>query len=193
MEKMERRNLFLLIVSSLLLLGTAAVLVVSFWQMNSLGKELKEKEAADKKAVQEIKAELDKLKEEIKAVEEAKKKSVLTSPETPSTPTPVSEKTRPNIVSRSVDPEVVGPSEPIVLQVELEGDADKVSMEIKGTDFQTTYWLEKVSDADDKETWTKTIPAPANPGVYRYYATAYLGSYQMSMPGVSAWSFMVEQ
>lgn len=166
------------------------MLVISFWQINSLGKELKEKEVSDKQAIQEIKVELDKLKDKLKSVEVAEEKGTTTTSEAPSTSS--SKKTKPNIVSRSVEPEMVGPGEPMVLQVELEGDADKVSMEIKGTGFQAIYWLKKVSDAGSKETWTKTIPAPSNPGLYRYYATAYLGSYQMSMPGISAWSFLVE-
>ncbi len=133
---------------------------------------------------------MDKLKDKLKSVEAAEEEKTPTTSKAPSTSS--SKKTKPNIVSRSVDPEIMGPAEPLVLQVELEGDADKVSMEIKGTGFQATYWLEKVSDAASQETWTKTIPAPTNPGVYRYYATAYLGSYQMSMPGVSGWSFLVE-
>jgi hypothetical protein len=107
-------------------------------------------------------------------------------------PSDTSKKELPNIIARSVEPEVVGPNEDLILRVELEGTAEKVEMEIKGTAFQKTYLLEKVSESGGKEIWEKTISAPSNSGLYRYYATAYLGSYQMSMPGVSGWSFLVE-
>ena len=41
-------------------------------------------------------------------------------------------------------------------------------------------------------TWTRSVKAPGNKGVYRYYATAYVGTKKTEMPGVSAWTFQVK-
>jgi hypothetical protein len=95
------------------------------------------------------------------------------------------------IISRSVDPGTVAPGCELTLHIELEGEADKVEMEIKGEGFEKTYSLKKNSASAGTEVWEDTVSAPSEPGLYRYFAYAYQGSKQVSMLGVSAWSFMV--
>jgi hypothetical protein len=99
------------------------------------------------------------------------------------------------VTERTVSPTSVEKGKPLVLEVKVKGKADKVQMKLVGTSplsFSQTYTLSKVATGSSVETWRKTITAPTGVGVYRYYATAFIGSKSFEMPGVSAWSFEVK-
>jgi hypothetical protein len=99
------------------------------------------------------------------------------------------------ITERTVSPSPVVKGASFVLQVKVKGTADKVQMKLVGTSpltYSKVYNLTKVSTTSGVQTWKRTVTAPPDVGVYRYYATAYIGTKSFEMPGVSAWSFEVK-
>ena len=99
------------------------------------------------------------------------------------------------ITERSVSPQSVVKGASFVLEAKVKGTADKVQMKLVGTSpltYSKVFNLTKVSTSSGVQTWKRTITAPTDIGVYRYYATAYIGTKSFEMPGVSAWSFEVK-
>ncbi len=101
----------------------------------------------------------------------------------------------PVIVERSVEGTTT-PGKDIRLVVKVEGDADKVTMRIAKVDpdsgWVKTYVLKDTGVSGGVHVWKTTVPCPDTPGEYRFFADAYLGSTHVSMPGISAWTFLVE-
>lgn len=179
------------------LIGTILGLSVFWWQkisfdqqLQSQRKQFKTELEKTRRTTQELEKKIAKL--ESQAINETE--SNQTSSTNSSKKTSSSTSSKPlNITSRSADPGTVAPEGDLTLQVELEGEADKVEMEITGEGFKKTYSLKKIFTSEGMEVWETTISAPSNPGLYRYFAHAYQGDKQVSMPGVSAWSFMVSE
>jgi uncharacterized protein YhaN len=99
------------------------------------------------------------------------------------------------ITERSVSPASVEASHALTLTAKVQGKADKVQMKLVGTgsvSYSKVYNLTKGATAAGITTWSRKVTAPAKLGVYRYYATAYVGSKKSEMPGVSAWTFEVK-
>jgi hypothetical protein len=99
------------------------------------------------------------------------------------------------ILSRGVSPAVVEAGKPIALSVRVKGSPDKVKMRVvvkSGGGYDKTFTLSRVGSSGGVQTWKSTVNAPGDAGEYRYYATAYLGGVKTEMPGVSAWTFLVE-
>ncbi len=183
MEKGQGNKFLWLFVLLAFAIGIILGLSVFWWQKSSFDQKLHTERKQYQTELEKTRRTIQELEKKIAKLESQAKKKTK-SETTPSPP--------PNILSRSVEPETVGPGGEMTLRVELERKADKVEMEIVGEGFKKTYSLEKVSASGGQEIWKKKISAPSNPGLYRYYAYAYLGATQVSMPGVSAWSFLVD-
>ncbi|MDO8914830.1 MAG: hypothetical protein Q7W16_01950 [Coriobacteriia bacterium] len=100
------------------------------------------------------------------------------------------------ITERTVSPTSVEASHTLALQAKVQGSATKVQMKIIGTglvaSYSATYSLTKSTTTGGITTWKRSVKAPAKKGVYRYYATGYIGTSKFEMPGVSAWTFEVK-
>jgi hypothetical protein len=99
------------------------------------------------------------------------------------------------VTERTVSPTSVEASHSLTLTAKVQGNADKVSMKlvgINGVSYTKTYNLTKSSTSGSIVTWKRTVTAPGKKGMYRYYATAYVGTKAYEMPGVSAWTFEVK-
>jgi hypothetical protein len=100
------------------------------------------------------------------------------------------------ITERTATPASVVASHTLTLQVKVQGTADKVQMKIVGTgsvsSYSQTFNLTKSTTTGGIVTWRRTTTAPGKKGVYRYYATAYVGTKKTEMAGVSAWTFTVK-
>jgi cytoskeletal protein RodZ len=99
------------------------------------------------------------------------------------------------ITERSVSPTSVEASHTLTLTAKVQGKADKVQMKLVGTGsvtYSKVYNLTKGTTTGGITTWSRKVTAPGKLGVYRYYATAYVGSKTTVMPGVSAWTFEVK-
>lgn len=100
------------------------------------------------------------------------------------------------ITERSVSPTSVEASHALILVAKVQGSATKVQMKIIGTgsvaSYSATYNLTKSTTAGGITTWKRSVSAPSKKGVYRYYATGYMGTKAFEMPGVSAWTFEVK-
>jgi hypothetical protein len=98
-------------------------------------------------------------------------------------------------VERSVSPNPVEGGGKLELVVKIKGGATKVTMRVvarKTGGSDKTHFLAKTDETDGVQTWKRVISVPTAPGEYRYYATAYQGDAKYVMPGVSAFSFMIE-
>lgn len=99
------------------------------------------------------------------------------------------------ITERSASPASVVKGQPLVLEVKIQGSADKVQMKLLGlspVSYSQTYTLTKVGTTAGIQTWRRTVTAPSTVGTYRYYATAFIGTKEFEMSGVSAWTFEVK-
>jgi uncharacterized membrane-anchored protein YhcB (DUF1043 family) len=100
------------------------------------------------------------------------------------------------ITERSVSPTSVEASHTLTLTAKVQGTATKVTMKIIGTgsvaSYSATHTLTKSTTASGITTWKRSVSSPSKKGVYRYYATAYMGTKAFEMPGVSAWTFEVK-
>jgi hypothetical protein len=99
------------------------------------------------------------------------------------------------ITERTVSPASVEASHSLTLTAKVQGKADKVQMKLVGTGsvtYSKVYNLTKGTTTGDITTWSRKVTAPGKLGVYRYYATAYVGTKKTEMPGVSAWTFEVK-
>jgi hypothetical protein len=100
------------------------------------------------------------------------------------------------ITERSVSPTSVEASHALLLTAKVQGSATKVQMKIIGTgsvaSYSASYSLTKSTTTAGITTWKRSVKAPAKKGVYRYYATGYMGTKTFEMPGVSAWTFEVK-
>ena len=98
------------------------------------------------------------------------------------------------VVSRTVSPSSVPASDTITLTAKVKGAPDKVTMRIlasSGT-YDQTFTLKKSSTSSGVETWKRAVDAPGKKGTYRYYATATANGTSVTMPNVSASTFVVE-
>jgi len=98
------------------------------------------------------------------------------------------------VVSRTVSPSSVSASDTITMTAKVKGAPDKVTMRVlasSGT-YDQTFTLKKSSTSGGVETWKRTVNAPGKKGTYRYYATATRGGTSVTMPNVSASTFVVE-
>lgn len=112
----------------------------------------------------------------------------------PTTPTPPPAPP-PEFVSRSVNPEVMNPGDPITFSAQLKGTAVSVTTSVYKRDsavLALSLPLIRGATVGDVTTWSAGTNAPAEKGVYRYYASAVAedGSV-IEMPGVSGWTFCV--
>jgi uncharacterized membrane-anchored protein YhcB (DUF1043 family) len=100
------------------------------------------------------------------------------------------------ITERSVSPTSVEASHALALAAKVQGSASKVEMKIVGTgsvaSYSKTYSLTKSTTTAGITTWKRSVTAPGKKGVYRYYATGYIGTKKFEMAGVSAWTFEVK-
>jgi hypothetical protein len=99
------------------------------------------------------------------------------------------------ITERTVSPASVEASHALTLTAKVQGTADKVQMKLVGTGsvtYSKVYNLTKGATDGGITTWSRKVTAPGKLGVYRYYATAYVGTKKTEMPGVSAWTFEVK-
>lgn len=99
------------------------------------------------------------------------------------------------VTERTVSPTSVEASHNLTLTAKVQGKADKVQMKIVGTSgivYSKVYNLTKSSTSGSVVTWKRTVTAPGKKGMYRYYATAFVGTKSYAMPGVSAWTFEVK-
>lgn len=99
------------------------------------------------------------------------------------------------ITERTVSPTSVEASHSLLLTVKVDGKADKVQMKIvsqSGSTYSTVYNLTKSTTSGTIVTWKRSVKAPGVKGMYRYYATAYVGTKKYEMPGTSAWTFEVK-
>jgi cytoskeletal protein RodZ len=99
------------------------------------------------------------------------------------------------ITERTASPASVDASHSITLSAKVQGAADKVQMKVVGTgtiSYSKTYNLTKGTTTGGITTWSRKVTAPGKLGVYRYYATAYVGTKKTEMPGVTAWTFTVK-
>ncbi|HEY3318537.1 MAG TPA: hypothetical protein VGK50_08960 [Coriobacteriia bacterium] len=101
----------------------------------------------------------------------------------------------PVITERSIDGSTTSGS-PITLVVKVKGEADKVTMRLvkihPDTGWVKTYTLEDTGLSGGIHVWRATVTCPSVKGEYRFFADAYLGDMHVTMPGVSAWSILVE-
>jgi cytoskeletal protein RodZ len=99
------------------------------------------------------------------------------------------------VTERTVSPTSVETSHTLTLAAKVQGKADKVQMKIVGTGgvvYSKVYNLTKSTTSGDIVTWKRAVTAPGKKGMYRYYATAFVGTKKYEMPGVSAWTFEVK-
>lgn len=118
----------------------------------------------------------------------------VTVPTTP-TPPPTPPVPPPDIISRSVNPEVVDPGNPLTFQAQITGTAVSVTMSVYKSDsgaLALSLPLVQGATVGDVTTWSAGTSAPAAKGVYRYYASAVgQDGTVVEMPGVSGWTFCV--
>ena len=100
------------------------------------------------------------------------------------------------ITERSVSPASVEASHALALTAKVQGNATKVEIKIVGTgtvaSYTKTYTLTKSTTTAGITTWKRSVTSPGKKGVYRYYATAYMGTKKFEMAGVSALTFEVK-
>lgn len=117
--------------------------------------------------------------------------TVQTTP-TPPPPTPVPP---PEIISRSVNPEVTDPGNPLTFSAQVSGTAVNVTMRVYKRDtgdLAITLPLVQGATVGDLTTWSASTAAPAAKGVYRYFASATgEDGTVVEMPGTSGWTFCV--
>jgi hypothetical protein len=114
-------------------------------------------------------------------------------PEPEPEPTPVPP--APEIISRSVTPEVVDPGDMLSFSAEVQGTATSVAMTVFHADSGTlalTLPLVQGATTGSVTTWSNTATAPAAKGIYRYFASATASDGSIvEMPGTSGWTFCV--
>lgn len=116
----------------------------------------------------------------------------VTTPPTTTTAAPApAPATALEITDRTALPQVVSTNMPMEFTAKVKGEAVSVTMSIKGP-IDSTLALHKVITVGEITTWAANTPAPANPGIYRYYASAVgTDGTTVEMPGVSGWTFQV--
>lgn len=101
----------------------------------------------------------------------------------------------PEIMSRSVDPEVADPGDPLTFSAEVSGAAESVTINvyaISSGDLALTLPLIEGATVEGITNWSATAGAPATKGAYRYYASALAADGSVvEMPGVSGWTFCI--
>lgn len=99
------------------------------------------------------------------------------------------------ITERSATPASVVASKTLTLTAKVQGNATKVQMKIVGTgsvaSYSKTYTLTKSTTTGGVTTWKRAVTAPGKKGVYRYYATGFIGTKAFEMPGTT-WTFEVK-
>jgi hypothetical protein len=107
------------------------------------------------------------------------------------TPAPPASTVALEITERTAKPGSVSTGMPIEYAVKVKGEATYVTMSIKGP-LNMSVPLPKVATIGEITTWAATIPAPVEPGIYHYYASAIgTDGTTVEMPGVSGWTFEV--
>jgi len=115
----------------------------------------------------------------------------VTTPAPTTTAAPAPTPTTLEITDRTALPQVVSTNRPMEFTAKVKGEAVSVTMSIKGP-IDSTLVLHKVVTVGEITTWAANTPAPANPGMYHYYATAVAADgTTVEMPGVSGWTFQV--
>ncbi len=116
--------------------------------------------------------------------------TVSTPPATAPAPVPP-----PEIISRSVDPEVVDPGGSLTFSAEVRGQATSVTINAFKRDtgaLVLTLPLVQGATVGDVTSWSAGTTAPAAKGEYRFFATATsTDGVEVKMPGVSGWTFCV--
>lgn len=108
--------------------------------------------------------------------------------ETPAPPAPT---VALEIMERTAKPGSLSTGMPIEYTIKVKGEATYVTMSIKGP-LNMSVPLPKVATIGEITTWAATIPAPVEPGIYHYYASAIgTDGTTVEMPGVSGWTFEV--
>jgi type IV secretory pathway VirB10-like protein len=121
-----------------------------------------------------------------------------TTTEAPPAPAPAPAPTPaplPEIISRSVNPEVADPGDPLTFSSDVRGPAASVTITVYKRDtgdLALTLPLVQGATVGDVTTWSAGAAAPAVRGEYRYFAAATTADgIEVEMPGVSAWTFCV--
>jgi len=101
-----------------------------------------------------------------------------------------------SFIARTASPSSVSATGTVTLTVRVKGHPTKVTVRVvsytTGVAFDHTYTLKRVIKQTTAERWQIKVAAPTHAGIYRYAATAFIGTRSFVMAGVSAYQFTVK-